>query len=63
MKDSVVSKVVKEFQERSDLGIKKYGTTLDRNELPLRDWLVHAKEEMMDQLLYIQRAIDEIDLP
>jgi len=63
VKDSVVSKVVKEFQERSDLGIKKYGTTLDRNELPLRDWLVHAKEEMMDQLLYIQRAIDEIDLP
>lgn len=63
MKDSVVSKVVKEFQERSDLGIKKYGTTLDRNDLPLRDWLVHAKEEMMDQLLYIQRAIDEIDLP
>lgn len=63
MKDSVVSKVVKEFQDRSDLGIKKYGTTLDKNELPLRDWLVHAKEEMMDQLLYIQRAIDEIDLP
>jgi len=63
VKDSVVSKVVKEFQERSDLGIKKYGTTLDRNDLPLRDWLVHAKEEMMDQLLYIQRAIDEIDLP
>jgi len=63
VKDSVVSKVVKEFQERSDLGIKKYGTTLDRNDLPLREWLVHAKEEMMDQLLYIQRAIDEIDLP
>jgi hypothetical protein len=63
VKDSVVSKVVKEFQDRSDLGIKKYGTTLDKNELPLRDWLVHAKEEMMDQLLYIQRAIDEIDLP
>ena len=59
--DPTVRKVVDLFQERSAKGIEKYGTTLAGNPLSLIEWLEHAKEEAMDQVLYLQRAIDELD--
>lgn len=58
--DPTVRKVVDLFQKRSEKGIKKYGTTLAGNPLSLIEWLEHAKEEAMDQVLYLQRAIDEL---
>ena len=58
--DPVVDNVVRQFQVRSAVGIKKYGKTLHENKLSLLEWLQHAKEEAMDQVLYLQRAIDEI---
>lgn len=58
--DPTVRKVVDLFQERSAKGIQKYGTTLAGNPLSLIEWLEHAKEEAMDQVLYLQRAIDEL---
>jgi len=59
--DPTVKKVVDLFQERSQKGIQKYGTTLAGNPLSLIEWLEHAKEEAMDQALYLQRAIDELN--
>lgn len=58
--DPTVKKVVDQFKHRSALGIKKYGTTLAENDLSLIQWLEHAKEEAMDNVLYLQRAIDEL---
>jgi hypothetical protein len=46
--DSIVQAVVKKFLDRSELGQKKYGTTLDRTDLKTYDWIVHAQEELMD---------------
>ena len=60
-KDPVVDNVVRQFETRSQIGIKKYGKTLHDNDLSLIEWLQHAKEEAMDQVLYLQRAIDEIE--
>lgn len=59
--DPTVRKVVNLFQERSKKGIEKYGSTLAGNPLSLIEWLEHAKEEAMDQALYLQRAIDELE--
>ena len=47
--------------ERQQLGIKKYGKTVADTPLPLRDWLVHSLLEKLDDVIYMQRAIDEID--
>ncbi len=33
MKDSIVESVIKQFKDRSTVGIEKYGTTLDRTDL------------------------------
>ena len=61
MIDSVVEAVRADLLRRSELGIAKYGTTLDRADLNLRDWLQHAYEETLDQANYLKRAIIEID--
>jgi hypothetical protein len=55
-----VQAVIRKFQERSALGIKKYGTTLDRTDLKPRDWIQHAQEELMDGILYLERLKQEI---
>lgn len=59
--DSVVAAVRADLLSRSELGIAKYGVTLDRTDLNLRDWLQHAYEETLDQANYLKRAIMEID--
>ena len=53
--DSIVQSVIKKFQERSELGIKKYGVTLDRTDLEPLDWIQHAQEELMDGILYLEK--------
>lgn len=53
MKDKIVQQVVDKFNQRSELGIKKYGTTLEQNNTD--DFLNHLQEELMDAILYIQK--------
>ncbi len=58
--DSIVQAVVKKFLERSALGQKKYGTTLDRTDLKPLDWIQHAQEELMDGILYLEKLKKEL---
>ena len=58
--DTIVNSVIKKFIERSNLGIIKYGTTLDRNDLQSIDWLNHLQEELMDGILYAERLKKEL---
>jgi len=60
LKDSIVEEIVAKFQERSQVGIKKYGTTLDRDDLKMDDWINHIQEELMDAILYTQRLRREL---
>lgn len=62
--DTIVEKVIEKFKNRSQFGIKKYGKTLDRNDLELFDWINHTQEELMDAILYLeklkQQSLDKI---
>jgi hypothetical protein len=58
MKDKIVQKVVDKYQQRSDVGINKYGTTLADNNTD--NFLVHLLEELMDATLYVQKIIEMI---
>jgi hypothetical protein len=60
MSDSIVQAVIRKFQERSELGIKKYGVTLDRTDLAPLDWIQHAQDELMDGILYLERLKKEL---
>jgi hypothetical protein len=55
MKDKIVELVIEKFKERSNTGIKKYGVTLERNDLSFQDWIKHAQEEAMDFILYLEK--------
>ena len=54
-KDRFVESVKEKFEERSQTGIKKYNTTLEREDLNFIDWLTHLQEELMDATLYVER--------
>ena len=62
--DPVVERVVDKFVERSDTGFKKYGRTLDSERTEghkdLLGYLNDIQEELMDAVLYIQAAREEL---
>lgn len=60
LKDTIVESVIEQFKQRSEVGINKYGVTLDREDLNLLEWLEHTKQEQMDSVLYLERAIKEL---
>ena len=63
-RDPVVKRVVDKFKARSDAGYEKYGTTLDEERTTkmkgLMKYLVDIQEELMDAILYIQTAQEEL---
>lgn len=58
MQDGLIARVATEFAERGARGVVKYGVSMDDAKLTRRQWLQHAKEEAMDQVLYLQKLID-----
>lgn len=59
--DHVVEAVREDLLKRSQVGIKKYNVTLDRNDLSLKDWLQHAYEECLDQANYLKKSILQLE--
>lgn len=53
--DAVTSEVTRQLIERDIHGRKKYGVTLDRDDLSASDWLQHMIEELMDGAGYATR--------
>ena len=57
--DTNVESVRRKLLERSEAGIRKYGTTTNRGDLSRRQWLIHAQEEALDLAVYLERLIQE----
>ena len=55
-KDAIVAKVIEAYKTRSEIGIAKYGTTLEDNNTD--DFLQHLQEELFDATLYIEKLKD-----
>jgi hypothetical protein len=53
--DKIVVEVVDKFQQRSEVGIRKYNTTLEENNKD--NFFVHLQEELMDATLYLQKLL------
>ena len=64
-RDPVVENVVDKFVSRSDVGFNKYGRTLDNERRgkhkDLAGYLNDIQEELMDAILYIQAAREELN--
>ena len=63
-RDPVVQKVCDKFIDRSNVGFAKYGSTLDDERRlkmkGLQKYLNDIQEELMDAVLYIQTAREEL---
>ena len=57
-KDAIVESLINKYQQRSKLGISKYGTTLQDNNAD--NFLVHLQEELMDASLYIEKLLSQM---
>lgn len=51
----LLDELFSEFINREQRGFLKYGTTMDRQDLSLQEWMQHFKEELMDGLLYLHK--------
>ena len=64
-RDEVVKNIVDKFVERSNVGYQKYGQTLHSERTSkvkdLAAYLNDIQEELMDAVLYIQAAREELD--
>ncbi len=49
----ILDELIKEYESREGRGFLKYGTTMDREDLSLSEWVQHALEESMDLSLYL----------
>jgi hypothetical protein len=58
--DRIVIQVLNQIADRSERGLEKYGTNLERTDLETLDWLQHAQEEAMDLCLYLERIKEQI---
>ncbi len=59
--DTCVKAVVEKFVQRAEVGRAKYGTTLDRTDLTVQEWITHAQEEFMDGILYLEKLRRTLD--
>lgn len=55
MRDKIVEQVLVKYQDRSERGYQKYGTTLQENNKD--SYLKHLQEELMDASLYLEKLI------
>lgn len=53
--DQIVLEVIEKYAQRSEIGIAKYGTTLETNNKD--NYLKHLQEELMDATLYLQKLM------
>ena len=54
--DKIVDKVIESFKQRSKFGQEKYNTTLESNNLGLKQWCQHIQEELMDAVNYLEKV-------
>lgn len=53
----VEDKICEMIQQRAEIGLKKYGVSLERTDLTRREWLQHLLEEQLDAAGYTMRLI------
>ena len=60
-RDPVVRRVCQKFVGRSNVGYEKYGVTLEDDPSEMLTWLNHFQEELMDAVLYLQKAKEKYE--
>lgn len=59
-KSKVLAEVIEDLLNREQKGLETYGTTVDREDYELKDWLQEAYEECLDKCIYLKAAINKM---
>ncbi len=54
----IEDQVKRKIDIRSAIGVTKYDTTMERGDLNIHQWLVHAQEEAMDLAVYLEKIME-----
>ena len=54
----IEERVIDLIRKRAEAGHEKYGTTMEREDLHLSEWLRHLQEELLDAAIYVQKLMD-----
>jgi hypothetical protein len=60
-KSKILQEVIDDLFEREVRGLETYGTTVDRDDYELKNWLQEAYEECLDKCIYLKAAIKKIE--
>ena len=60
MSDKIVESVIDQFRTRAEVGKRKYGTTMERDDLTFIEWIQHLQEVLMDAAVYVEKLKGEI---
>lgn len=56
---SIANAVAAKVIRRSEVGFRKYGTTVGRTDLTFLQWIQHLQEELLDAAVYLERIKQE----
>jgi hypothetical protein len=59
MSTEIEEAVINKIRARRDAGRKKYGVSMERDDLSHLDWLRHAQDEAADFCIYLEKLIQE----
>jgi hypothetical protein len=55
--DANVEAIREKLLIRSQIGLKKYGVTTERQDIDLEGWLIHLQQELMDASVYVEATL------
>lgn len=55
------ARVCQDIAKRQQVGLKKYGVSIEQNPLSLKEWMQHQYEELLGAAIYCKRAIEELE--
>jgi hypothetical protein len=58
----VEEKVIDKIRQRAEVGFKKYGTTMERDDYSLIKWLKEFQSECLDSAIYAEKIIELLNL-
>lgn len=58
---NITKGIIKDLIDSDKKGVEEYGTTVDREDYNLKEWLQHAYEETLDTAKYLAAAIKKLE--
>lgn len=53
-----LTRALADLTHREQIGVERYGITVDRDDFDLERWLRESYDEALDLVLYLRRALD-----